>query len=199
MRQSRSNSGPASSSSALGRQQTPQVLCGTRSSRSALFCAGRTCTNQTAYPSVQGARLIHGPVDGSGAAASASRSTFTPHVLADVPTSARLATEEAFAPVLTVSRFASATEAMDQVHALPLGLTTAIFGSLEEALPLARRVESGAVHLNGMTVHDQHALPFGGVKESGWGRFNGRGAIEAFTWTKNITFNDPHDLPLQAL
>lgn len=112
---------------------------------------------------------------------------------------ARLYSEEAFAPILSISQFSSSSEALEQVHALPLGLSTSIFGSLDDALPLAREVESGAVHLNGMTVHDQHGLPFGGVKESGWGRFNGRGAIESFTWTKNITVNHPHELPLQAL
>lgn len=122
-----------------------------------------------------------------------------PHILADVPASARLFEEESFAPLLTLSSFSSTTDALVQVHALPLGLSTSILGSLDEALPLARKVESGAVHLNGMTVHDQHGLPFGGVKESGWGRFNGRGAIEAFTWTKNITINDAHELPLKAL
>ena len=56
------------------------------------------------------------------------------------------------------------------------------------------------VHINGMTVHDQHSLPFGGVRDSGWGRFNGRGAIEAFTRTKTVRLGtEPHMLPLEAL
>jgi hypothetical protein len=38
------------------------------------------------------------------------------------------------------------------------------------------------------------------VRESGWGRFNGRGAVEGFTWTKNVrVVKDPHALPLAAL
>jgi acyl-CoA reductase-like NAD-dependent aldehyde dehydrogenase len=50
-----------------------------------------------------------------------------------------------------------------------------------------------------MTVHDQHVLPHGGQKASGWGRFNGKGAVEAFTQTKNITLGDSHGLPLHLL
>lgn len=65
---------------------------------------------------------------------------------------------------------------------------------------MARYVECGSVHINGMTIHDEANLPFGGVKESGWGRYNGQGAIEGFTWIKNVrVVKDPHGLPLGAL
>ena len=45
-----------------------------------------------------------------------------------------------------------------------------------------------AVHINGATVHDDSSIPHGGVKSSGFGRFNGTWGIEEFTTVKTITF-----------
>ncbi|MFZ0612231.1 MAG: aldehyde dehydrogenase family protein [Desulfobacterales bacterium] len=45
----------------------------------------------------------------------------------------------------------------------------------------AERVESGIVHIKDQTVHDEPQVPFGGMKDSGWGRFGGRAALEEFT------------------
>lgn len=47
-----------------------------------------------------------------------------------------------------------------------------------------------AVHINSMTVHDEVVLPFGGVKNSGWGRFNEKQGIEEFLVTKTVTWKD---------
>ena len=47
-----------------------------------------------------------------------------------------------------------------------------------------------AVHINGMTVHDEPVLPHGGVKKSGFGRFNGTAGIEEFLKTKTVTWVD---------
>ena len=47
-----------------------------------------------------------------------------------------------------------------------------------------------AVHINGMTVHDEPNLPHGGVKKSGFGRFNGTAGIEEFLKTKTVTWVD---------
>lgn len=64
---------------------------------------------------------------------------------------------------------------------------------------MAKELEIGAVHVNSMTVHDEHALPFGGVRASGWGRFNGRGAVESFTWSQNLGIYKGGMLPMGAL
>jgi acyl-CoA reductase-like NAD-dependent aldehyde dehydrogenase len=48
-------------------------------------------------------------------------------------------------------------------------------------LAIAERIESGIVHINDQTVHDEPHVPFGGVKDSGWGRFGGHAALEEFT------------------
>ena len=55
------------------------------------------------------------------------------------------------------------------------------------------------VHINSITVHDEYNLPFGGVRDSGWGRFNGRGAVESFTWNKNVSLGKKAMMPLSAL
>ena len=51
---------------------------------------------------------------------------------------------------------------------------------------IARLIESGAVHINGMTVHDEPVLPHGGCKSSGFGRF-GPAGLDEFLWAKTIT------------
>ena len=51
----------------------------------------------------------------------------------------------------------------------------------------ARQIESGTCHINGPTVHDEAQMPFGGTKASGFGRFGGKAAIDAFTELRWIT------------
>ena len=50
--------------------------------------------------------------------------------------------------------------------------------------------DTSAVHINSMTVHDEPALPHGGVKDSGWGRFNTAQGMEEFLVTKTVTWDD---------
>lgn len=47
-----------------------------------------------------------------------------------------------------------------------------------------------AVHINSMTIHDEPVLPHGGVKNSGWGRFNASAGLEEFLVTKSVTWMD---------
>ena len=62
------------------------------------------------------------------------------------------------------------------------GLSAAVFTrDLAKGLAIAERIESGIVHINDQTVHDEPQVPFGGVKDSGWGRFGGQAALEEFT------------------
>lgn len=115
------------------------------------------------------------------------------------PSSAIWSTET-FSPTLTITSYTSSADLLDKLNSVPTGLSTSIFGDTESALQLAQKIESGSIHVNGMTIHDETSLPFGGVRDSGWGRFNGRGAIEGFTWLKNTrVVRDPHMLPLAAL
>jgi acyl-CoA reductase-like NAD-dependent aldehyde dehydrogenase len=49
---------------------------------------------------------------------------------------------------------------------------------------------TSAVHINSMTVHDEPGLAFGGVKNSGWGRFNAEQGMDEFLVTKVVTWDD---------
>jgi acyl-CoA reductase-like NAD-dependent aldehyde dehydrogenase len=55
---------------------------------------------------------------------------------------------------------------------------------------MSRQIESGAVHINSMTIHDEYSLPHGGVESSGFGRFNGYQGLNEFLYSKTITWMD---------
>ena len=63
-----------------------------------------------------------------------------------------------------------------------------------DVIPFARKlleIESGICHINGPTVSDEAQMPFGGVKDSGYGRFGGKAAVDAFTSLRWVTIEDP--------
>lgn len=67
------------------------------------------------------------------------------------------------------------------------GLSGAIFSRNHmNALSLAKKIHTGAIHINSATVHDEPTLPHGGRKDSGWGRFGGHWGLEEFLQTKTI-------------
>ncbi len=77
---------------------------------------------------------------------------------------------------------ADADEAVTVVNDTDYGLTAAVFGAdVARARQIARRIEAGAVHINGTTVCDDPTMPYGGMKASGYGRFGGQAVIEEFT------------------
>jgi aldehyde dehydrogenase (NAD+) len=70
----------------------------------------------------------------------------------------------------------------------PYGLSGAVHtADVERGVALARRVETGMIHVNDSTVADEPIVPFGGQKHSGVGRLNGDQMVEAFTTTKWIS------------
>jgi acyl-CoA reductase-like NAD-dependent aldehyde dehydrogenase len=96
--------------------------------------------------------------------------------------------EESFAPQVSITRVDSADEAVRLANDTEYGLSAAVFTrDLALGLDVARRIESGICHINGPTVHDEAQMPFGGVKASGYGRFGGRAAIDAFSELRWIT------------
>lgn len=113
-----------------------------------------------------------------------------PLVLADVPPQSALATRETFGPVLSIFRFSDAEDVLSRINALSYGLKASVWSSnVMEALAMARRLDFGSVHINGSTVHDEGLLPHGGVKSSGYGRFNGMWGIDEFSYTKVVTMS----------
>ena len=110
-----------------------------------------------------------------------------PTVFVDARPDMRIVREEIFGPVLTVQRFGDdspevlAARANDSVYGLSAYVWTSNLGN---AHALARRLRSGSVKVNGSGM--EFALPFGGFRQSGIGRENGRMGVEAFTETKSV-------------
>jgi acyl-CoA reductase-like NAD-dependent aldehyde dehydrogenase/thiamine pyrophosphate-dependent acetolactate synthase large subunit-like protein len=110
--------------------------------------------------------------------------TVLDHVTRDM----RIYHEESFGPVKPVVRVEGLEAAVACANDNPYGLSAAVFGrDVGRAMLVAQRIESGICHVNGPTVHDEAQMPFGGVKESGYGRFGGKAGIEAFTELRWIT------------
>ncbi len=113
---------------------------------------------------------------------------YVPTVLFGVTPEMRVYHEESFGPLASIVIVASAEEALQAANNTAYGLSSAIFSrDLGKAMKLAERLEAGICHINGATVHDEPQMPFGGVKDSGWGRFGGRAALEEFTELRWIT------------
>ncbi len=111
-----------------------------------------------------------------------------PTVLDHVTSEMKLYSEESFGPVVAVIRASSEDEAVQLANDSPFGLSSAVFtGDAARGLRIAARIDSGMCHINGPTVHDEAQMPFGGVKDSGYGRFGGKAAIAEFTDLRWIT------------
>jgi acyl-CoA reductase-like NAD-dependent aldehyde dehydrogenase len=128
---------------------------------------------------------------------SAGSNVYKATVLTDVPEDSELARLETFGPVLAVEVVDSADEAIERANATTYGLSAGIITSdADRGFALAGRLESGIVHVNDQPVGDEPQMPFGGVKDSGWGRFGGRAAMDEFTELRWITIQSgTHPFP----
>jgi acyl-CoA reductase-like NAD-dependent aldehyde dehydrogenase len=109
-------------------------------------------------------------------------------VLADVPEDSELATHETFGPVIAVEVVDSADEAVARANATAYGLSAGILTTdSDRGFALAQQLEAGIVHVNDQPVGDEPQMPFGGVKDSGWGRFGGQTVQDEFTELRWIT------------
>jgi succinate-semialdehyde dehydrogenase/glutarate-semialdehyde dehydrogenase len=107
-------------------------------------------------------------------------------VLVDVPADARILTEEVFGPVAPITGFDTEEQGIAAANNTEYGLAAYIYTkSLDRALRVAEAIESGMVGVNRGVVSDP-AAPFGGVKESGFGREGGFEGIEEYLETKYI-------------
>ena len=136
-----------------------------------------------------GARVLAG----GEAAGPAYRAT----LLADVPADSDFATLETFGPVAAIEVVDSADEAVRRANATSYGLASGILTSdTDKGLALARLLEAGIVHVNDQPVADEPQMPFGGVKDSGYGRFGGSAAVNEFTELHWVTVHgEPHPFP----
>ncbi|MCZ8377776.1 NAD-dependent succinate-semialdehyde dehydrogenase [Mycobacterium sp. CPCC 205372] len=107
-------------------------------------------------------------------------------VLADVPADARILKEEVFGPVAPITGFDTEEEGIAAANDTEYGLAAYIYTrSLDRALRVAEGIESGMVGVNRGVISDA-AAPFGGIKESGFGREGGTEGIEEYLDTKYI-------------
>jgi benzaldehyde dehydrogenase (NAD) len=110
------------------------------------------------------------------------------NVVSEVTTNMRIYSEESFGPVVGVIRAKDEEEAINIANDSEYGLSSAVFTrDIARGLQVARKIKSGICHVNGPTVQDQAQIPFGGVKNSGYGRFGGKAGIDAFTELRWIT------------
>jgi acyl-CoA reductase-like NAD-dependent aldehyde dehydrogenase len=113
---------------------------------------------------------------------------FQATLLADVPPDSEFANVETFGPVAAIEVVDSADEAVERANATAYGLAAGILTSdPDRGLQLAERLQAGIVHVNDQPVGDEPQMPFGGVKDSGWGRFGGAAAMHEFTELRWIT------------
>ena len=109
-----------------------------------------------------------------------------PTVLVDASADDRLVREEIFGPVVVALPFADmddlANQANDSVYGLAAGIWTQ---NVSNAHKLARRLKAGTIHVNTYHIYDA-ALPFGGYKQSGWGREMGEEVLSAYQETKSV-------------
>jgi succinate-semialdehyde dehydrogenase/glutarate-semialdehyde dehydrogenase len=111
---------------------------------------------------------------------------FEPTILADIPADDPLAGEELFGPVALLFRARDFDEAMKIANATPFGLGASIWTQDEaEQERGIRELQAGQVFVNGI-VASQPALPFGGIKESGYGRELGAFGIREFVNAKSV-------------
>jgi succinate-semialdehyde dehydrogenase/glutarate-semialdehyde dehydrogenase len=110
-----------------------------------------------------------------------------PAVLADVPADALCMGEETFGPVVAIAPFATEAEAVAAANAAPFGLAAYAFTrDLNRAFRLMEQIEAGMLGINDGLPTTSNA-PFGGVKQSGWGRELGSEGMDAFLETKHIS------------
>jgi aldehyde dehydrogenase (NAD+) len=113
---------------------------------------------------------------------------FQPTILSEVTPEMRIFDEESFGPVTSLVRARDADHALALANHSAYGLSAGVItNDLQKAMAFAERLETGMVHINGCTLADEPHVPFGGVKNSGYGREGGLYSMNELTELKWIT------------
>src|SRR5713226_2727860 len=139
----------------------------------------------------QGAKpVLRGKIEGNVA---------SPTILADVTPAMTVAKDEMFGPAVCVMPFDTVQEAIDMANDSRFGLSGAIHtNDVEYGAELAKQIRTGAVHINDGTINDEPVVAFGGEKDSGFGRLNGRWALEEFSTLKWVSVqHQPRQFPYE--
>ncbi len=136
-------------------------------------------------------RLGGAPVEGPGF-------FYAPTILDRVTPEMAAFREETFGPVAAIVRARDVEHALALANDTEFGLAASIWtGDERRAVQLARRIEAGAVFVNGLVASDPR-LPFGGIKRSGYGRELGELGIREFTNVKTLWIGPAATAPVQA-
>jgi len=124
----------------------------------------------------------------------------SPTIFADVRPDMAIARNEMFGPAVCVIPFDSAEEAIRIANDSPYGLSGAIHTkNVEQGAEWAKQIDSGMVHVNDGTINDEPLVAFGGEKASGFGRLNGKWALEEFTTLKWVSVqHKPRHYPFEV-
>jgi acyl-CoA reductase-like NAD-dependent aldehyde dehydrogenase len=135
----------------------------------------------------EGAKLIAG---GNRVSLEGSKGFFIePTIFGDVKNDMQIAREEIFGPVLSMIAFDDVDEAVQQANSNPYGLAAAVWTrDIKKAHHISRQLRAGTVWINTYGLMDA-ALPFGGYKQSGFGRELGAHAVEHYTELKTVWLN----------
>jgi succinate-semialdehyde dehydrogenase/glutarate-semialdehyde dehydrogenase len=108
-------------------------------------------------------------------------------ILADVPDDARAMIEEPFGPLALVRKVGSLDEAIGRANALEFGLSAYAFTDSSRVVArLSEELECGALGINHF-VSTYPEVPFGGIKDSGYGREGGTEGLDCYTFTRTVT------------
>ncbi len=133
----------------------------------------------------RGAELLSG-----GARIGDSGNFFQPTILANVPTDAKVFNDEPFGPMAAIRKFNTLEDAIAEANRLPYGLAGYAFTrSLKNADLLARRVEVGMLWVNQPALPSAE-LPFGGIKDSGYGSEGGPEAVDAYLNARAVSITN---------
>lgn len=113
-----------------------------------------------------------------------------PTILGDVTPEMVIAQEELFGPVVCVMPFNTEEEAIAIANDTRFGLSGAIHTSnVETGVEIAKKIHTGMIHVNDITINDEPIVAFGGENQSGIGRLNGQWSLDEFTTMKWISVN----------
>lgn len=138
-----------------------------------------------------GAEVIYGDTAEWTATGDGTSAKMAPLVLGNVQKDSRLYLEESFGPSVALHTFETEAEALAIANDTEYGLSGAVFTrNLGAGLRIAKGYETGAVHVNHMTIHDESNLPHGGAKKSGFGRFTALAGLDEWLRSKVVTYDE---------
>jgi acyl-CoA reductase-like NAD-dependent aldehyde dehydrogenase len=109
-------------------------------------------------------------------------------VLADITPEMRIHSEEIFGAATTIYAADDVDSAVAIANDTQYGLTAGVISeNLRDGLAVARRLRTGIVHVNDQPVNDEPMAPFGGIQNSGYGKFGGEAGINSFTEIRWVT------------